>query len=562
MKKQIFLFPLLLFIAGLLFTPPALAGGGDDHTHGEEKAPSGDAAQKYFSSEVSSEKYELLMRYEPIHPGEDAHLTLFVSDYWTNKPVNEADIKITAQEDPSLTFAVHQDGNGTYTVGTVFPAKQSYSLTVNINGSLGADLLLLQGIEAGAELPHEHEEETGSPSLINKSNWFLILIALFAGVGLGLLFRRRNTTQGKTTMSVILILIVCSIPIQTTVAHGDDDHGAGATGNVFSNTVSVPKETQFLFDIYTQKVTKGSFKESTQLFGTIIPSSNGQSKVTSPQNGIIRSVNVQVGKMIHAGQTLAVVEQNLDAGTQVSLQAERNNLVAEYEAAKKEVNRLESIKDIAAKKDIDEAAARFKKAESNLSLFNSKTGRTVTLKAPISGMLGNFNVATGTTVTAGQELFTITNLTTLYVEAQVFDRDAEKIVPDAIYTVECANDNHKTSQIKLLSPAQEINTTNQSQKVLFQVDNPDGDFKIGEFVNVRVFASAPSQQITLPNSAITEINGKPVVFHKDAAEQYTVSYVQLGENNGTHTAILKGMDESDRAVINGSYQLKMIFLNQ
>jgi RND family efflux transporter MFP subunit len=324
----------------------------------------------------------------------------------------------------------------------------------------------------------------------------------------------------------------------------------------------VPKETQFLFDIFTQKISRGNFKESTQLFGTIIPSSHGQATVTTPQSGVLVSVHAQVGKEIKSGQTLAVVEQNIDAGTQINMQAERNNLMAEYEAAKKGLDRLEAIKDIAAKKDVDEATSRFQKAESNLALFNSRTGKTIVLKAPISGILGNFNVSAGSTVTLGQDLFTITNLSTVYVEAQVFDRDAGKIVPEATYAIEGGNDNHKTRQITLLSPAQEINTTNQSQKVLFALNNPDGEFKIGEFVNVRVFASTPSQQITLPNSAVTEINGKPVLFVKAAAEKYNVSYVLLGENNGSHTAIVKGLEESHRAVINGSYQLKMIFLNQ
>ena len=307
---------------------------------------------------------------------------------------------------------------------------------------------------------------------------------------------------------------------------------------------------------------KGNFTESNRLFGTIIPSSNGQAVVTTPQNGTIVSVHAQVGKPVKAGQVVAVVEQSIDAGTQVNMAAERNNLTAEYDAAKKEMDRLKSISDIAAKKDIDEATSRLQKAETNLALFKSRSGRTMTLTAPISGFVGNFNVAIGTTVTAGQTLFTITNLSTLYVEAQVFDKDEESIRADAYYTMECANDNHKTSQIKLLAPAQEINATNQSQKVLFQVDNPDGDFKIGEFVNIRVFASTASHQITLPNSAFTEINGKPVVFIKEAAEKYTVSYVQLGHNNGTHTSILKGIEEGQRAVINGSYQLKMIYLNQ
>jgi cobalt-zinc-cadmium efflux system membrane fusion protein len=46
------------------------------------------------------------------------------------------------------------------------------------------------------------------------------------------------------------------------------------------------------------------------------------------------------------------------------------------------------------------------------------------------------------------------------------------------------------------------------------------------------------------------------------AEKYTVSYVQLGENNGTFTSILKGVEEGERVVTNASYQLKMIYLNQ
>jgi RND family efflux transporter MFP subunit len=544
----------------LIFSAPVTAGGGDDHTHAEDKPETAMAEQKYFSTEVSSDKYELLLRYEPIVPGQSSQLTLFVSDFETNKPINDAELKITVQEDPSITCTVHLNGNGTYTVTGSFPKEQSYSLAVSIDGAKGPDLLLLDHIDVGAELPHAHEPTAAS--WMAGSNLIMVIIALLVGLGLGLLFQKRNTRQGKTVLSVLLILIGCSIPFQTTVAHGDDDHGAGGAGNVFSNAVAIPKETQFLFDIYTQKVVKGSFTQSSHLFGTIVPSPTGHAVVVTPVNGIIRSLKAQVGKPVKAGQVLAVIEQSVDVGTQVGMQSEGNNLSAEYEAAKKEVERLNSIRDIAAKRDIDEAKARLQKAETNLALFQGKTGRTLNITAPISGTLGNFNISIGAAVTSGQTLFTVTNLSTLYVEAQVFDKDAEKILPDAFYSMECANDNHKTTQIKLLSPALEINTTNQSQKVLFQADNPDGNFKIGEFVNIRVFEARASQQITLPNSAFTEINGKPVIFVKEAAEHYKVSYVQLGHNNGTHTSILKGLEEGERAVINGSYQLKMIFLNQ
>ncbi len=560
MKTHYLILYISLLFSMVIFTTPLTAGGGDDHTHAEDKPEAAMIEQKYFSTEVASDKYELLLRYEPIVPGKSSQFTLFVSDFETNKPINDAELKITAQEDPSIAFTVHLNGNGTYAVTGTFPKEQSYSLAVTITGTNGPDLLLLDHIDVGAELPHAHDPSAAS--WMAGSNWIMVIVALLVGLALGLLFRKRNTRQGKTMLSLILILIGCSIPFQTTVAHGDDDHGEGGAGNVFSNAVAIPKETQFLFDIYTQKVIKGSFTESSHLFGTIVPSPTGHAVVVTPVNGIIKSLKAQVGKPVKAGQVLAVLEQSVDVGTQVGIQSEGNTLTAEYEAAKKEMERLNSIRDIAAKRDIDEAQARLQKAETNLALFKGKSGRTLNITAPISGMLGNFSLSIGAAVTSGQTLFTVTNLSTLYVEAQVFDKDADKIKPDAFYSMECANDNHKTSQIQLLSAALEINTTNQSQKVLFKANNPDGDFKIGEFVNIRVFEATASRQITLPNSAFTEINGKPVVFIKEAAESYTVSYVQLGHNNGTHTSILKGLEEGERAVINGSYQLKMIYLNQ
>lgn len=538
-----------------------IASGGDDHTHGDEKPTATGQEQKYFSSEAVSDKYELLIRYEPIHTGEPAHLTLFVSEYATNKPVNKAELKITAQEDSKLVFTAKQTGEGAYEVETTFPEKKNYSLAVSINSPLGADLILLSNIEAGKELPHA--EEVNSKSVFaNWQTWLFVALALLIGLGLGILLQKRNTNAGRKVISSILLITICTLPIENSIAHGDDDHGAKKSGNNFSNSFSVPKETQFLFNVYTQKLAVGSFTESTKLFGTIIPSSSGQALVTTPQNGKIVSLNVRVGEQIKAGQQLAVIEQNIDAGTQVNFLAEKNNLTAEYDAAKKEFERLNSIKDIAAKRDVDEAKARLQKAETNLKLFTSNSGKTISLNAPISGILANFNLSIGATVNAGQTLFTITNLSQIYAEAQVFDKDAAKVTQGAKFTIECANDSHKTSEVKLLSLAQEINATNQSQRLLFELSNPDSDFKIGEFVNIRVFASENSQQIALPNSAITEINGKPVVFIKDAAEKYTVSYIQLGENNGTFTSILKGVEEGERVVTNASYQLKMIYLNQ
>lgn len=555
---------LLLSYCLLLTTTIAKASGGDDHTHAGEKPVAEANGKTYFSSEAISDKYELFLKYQPIEVGQIATLWLFISDYKTNRPLDSASLKITSKEDKTLEFTISRVDNGYYEIKTTFPSAKIYSLTVTISSALGSDLLLLQNIEPGKELAEVADEHSNS---IFSSTLFLVGVGLVAGLLIMFVFMKARYKKVAAGFFIALIVLPTA-QLQPAWAHeGHDD--AGKKGNNFSNAFEVPKETQFLFDVITQPVQQGGFTESTKLFGTVIPSSNGQAVVQSPQTGRITSLNVKVGQKVSQGQVLAMIEPTIDAGNAVSFLAEKNNAEAELEAAQKDYERLKSIEDIAAKRDIAEAESRYNKAKENKKLFEnigngtSNNARAIFLKSPINGTLSNFTFAIGATVNANETLFTVTNLSKVYVEAQVFDKDADKVNTGGNFMVECATtDVHKTAEVKLLAPAQSINPTNQTQRVIFEMENPDNEFKIGEFVNVQVFAAKPIKEIALPNSAISEINGRPVVFIKDSAEQYSVSYVSIGQNNGSYTVIQKGVEEGERVVVNATYQMKMIYLNQ
>ena len=563
-KGQGTIIAVLIAFCLLLFGFHAKASGGDDHTHAGEKSTAKTNGKNYFSSEAISDKYELFLKYQPIEPGEEAILWLFISDYKTNSPLDSATLKITSKEDRDLKFTIVRADRGYYEIKTTFPSAKKYSLTVTIGSALGSDLLLLQNIEPGKQLAVATEEH--SYSIFNTTP-FLIGIGLVAGLIIMFIFMKARYRK----IAAGFLIGLCLLPtaqLQPALAHeGHDD--AGKKGNNFSNAFEVPKETQFLFDVLTQPVQQGGFTESIKLFGTVIPSSNGQAIVQSPQTGKITSLAVKVGERVKQGQLLAVVEPTIDAGNAVTFLSEKNNVEAELEAAQKDYERLKSIEDIAAKKDVAEAESRYNKAKANKKLFESlgngsaNNARAIFLKSPINGIVSNFTLAIGATVNANETLFTVTNLSSVYVEAQVFDKDADKVNAGRNFIVECSTtDIHKTAEVKLLAPAQSINPTNQTQRVIFEMENPDGEFKIGEFVNVRVFASKPIKEIALPNSAISEINGRPVIFIKDNAEQYSVSYVSIGQNNGTNTVIQKGVEEGERVVVNATYQMKMIYLNQ
>lgn len=546
----------------------SMAHGGEDH--GAAKASSG-VGKAYFTSQSESDKYEIILKYEPLVAGESAKLRLYINDFATNRPIEKATLQISCAEDKALKFDVKPTDKGVYEIAGKFPANKNYSFIVNINSELGPDLFSLQNIEVGKELPHTESEV---PAANQVSQWYekpYILLGLGLVIGMLLMFLF-STVRNKRLVAGVIIF-VCLLPItniQNTYAHGGEDHGAAGAkgGDGASNNFEVPKETQFLFEVLTQKIGNGEFTESAKLFGTVLPSQNGQALVQTPQTGKIVNLNARVGQRVSAGQTLAVIEQNIDATTQVSFQAERNNLEAELQAAKREYDRLKLIEDIAAKKDVSEAEARYQKAQENLKVFKNVSvggngsSRLIPLKSPISGTIGNFNFSLGSTVNVGETIFTVINLAKVYIEVQVYDKDITMVNSAKKFIAECSNDSHKTAQLKLIAPALTVNPTNQSQRVLFELDNPTGDFKIGEFVNIRVFAGQAVRGIAVPNAAISEINGKPVVFLKDSPEGFNIAYVSTGNDNGEYTIIKKGIEEGERVVINGTYQLKMIYQNQ
>jgi RND family efflux transporter MFP subunit len=288
-------------------------------------------------------------------------------------------------------------------------------------------------------------------------------------------------------------------------------------------------------------------------------------------------VNVAVGQTVRAGQTLAILQQNIGTSDQVGIAANNAGIAVQIETArarvaatKREFERLKKIEDIAAAKEVQAAEAAYNQALVELQTLESRAlgansaanSRTVTLVAPISGVMGAFTLTPGAEVSAGQTLFTVTNLNKVYVEAQVYDRDLSVVRAGNKFLVTCSTDDHKTAEVRLISPAQTMNPGNQSQRVLFEMDNPKGEFKIGEFVTVKALNQETSRNITVPNSALTEINGKTAVFLKDGPEMFTLSYVQTGEDDGTRTLILKGVEEGEKVVMNGAYEVKMMYLNQ
>lgn len=544
----------------------------DDHGHTHEEIGGADSnrdgAEGVFSVYAESQKYELSLKHGHIEPGHETELILYIADYFTNAPLSEIDLRIEVKEDSSIHIETEYVEPGIYHLNGQFPQATPYSLIVNLNSKVkGADLLLLAPVEVGVEPPHE--DEVVAEEHEHGSSWWKYALVFLGGLGIGYLILRRRP---KVAVAILVVISVHAVMYDAQAHEGHDEVKKTTAGN----EAFIPKETQFLFKVLTQPVATGDFKPSIELFGTVIPSPSGFANITTPQTGKVTSLNVMPGQKVTKGQTLAVVVPSTSLSDQVGVATETGRLradiqaaQAELTAAEKELNRLRSIADIAAKKDVQAAEARYAAAKSNLQSLRSissgsvtGTSGSVTLKAPVSGTIGQFSLATGAEIISGTTLFSITNLDKVYIEAQVYDQDADLVRNASSYTVQCTDENHETAEVRLVSDALEVNASNQSHKVIFELHNPEGEFKIGEFVTLQAFQNQVDKTLFIPNSALSEISGKPVVYVKDGPEKYSVRYISPGEDNGTHTVVLQGLQEKERYVTNGAYQVKMMMLNQ
>ena len=365
-------------------------------------------------------------------------------------------------------------------------------------------------------------------------------------------------TTGVALTAVLATLLPRPHRVQ---AHPGHDEPAKASPAASTDEVLLPKESQFLFTIRTQLAHTDSLSTRRTLLGIVSAAPGGQGELVAPQPGRLVRLNVRVGQAVRAGQVLAVLDQTLDAPAQIGLSTGTANAQAELRAAQQDYARLQTIADIAARKDVVAAELRLRQARQNAGILNGQARqRRVSLTAPISGMVDVFTLAVGQQVSAGQQLLTIINPGKLSVTAQVFAADLDQVTPASRFVVESLQGETR-APARLVSFSNVVNPVNQARQLVLDVAAGSA-LRPGQSVNVRVQDRAGRPQLAVPTAAITDVGGKPAVFVHTRPEVFKLRFVQPGPADDQRTVILGGLEAGERVVTENTYQLKSVYLNQ
>jgi Cu(I)/Ag(I) efflux system membrane fusion protein len=180
--------------------------------------------------------------------------------------------------------------------------------------------------------------------------------------------------------------------------------------------------------------------------------------------------------------------------------------------------------------------------------------RTLTLYAPVGGIVVDKNVIDGQAVRAGEPLYTIADLTEVWVEAELRERDAGLVQEGDAALVEFASFPGRpiAGRVEYVYPTLEDQA--RTLKARIALANPQGRLRPGMYATVRIEAPARAA-LTVPTSAVLRTGDRNVVFVDLGDGRFLPQDVELGGVAGEHTEVLAGLEPGQRVVTSAQYLL-------
>ncbi len=318
--------------------------------------------------------------------------------------------------------------------------------------------------------------------------------------------------------------------------------------------------------VRVETIQPSSVNASITLSGTVSPNQNRIAKVIPRLPGRITSVPAALGAHVKAGQTLAVLE-SIELGDVRStfLQARSEASVADAALARAKSLSAEDIiprKDyLRARADAQRAHAALQAASDKLRILGvsptvSESGADAvySLVAPLAGTVIEKQAVPGT-LADKESLFTVADLSNVWVVADVFERDLSRLAVGAAaeVTVAAYPDERFAGQVVYLSATLDVAT--RTVKAQIELPNPQRRLKPGMFASASVATSATEPALVLPAAAVTLVDGKPTVFIETKTGFEPRSIETSGEVAGMVT-VRQGLTGGERVAIDGVYALK------
>lgn len=194
---------------------------------------------------------------------------------------------------------------------------------------------------------------------------------------------------------------------------------------------------------------------------------------------------------------------------------------------------------------LSEKHARELKAGSHLARF--------ALRAPISGTLLSKDLTLGEVVGSDKPLFRVADLSVLWIDLAIPMNGLSLVRVGQSVWISNKSGQKTKGQVVFVQP--ELDSASRSGSVRVQIDNAQGTWRSGEFVDAMIQTGELKQAISVPVSAIVMIENEPSVF-VEGSEGLAPRVVTVGNRSGDRQEIISGLSAGERFVTGNVFVLK------
>ncbi len=336
------------------------------------------------------------------------------------------------------------------------------------------------------------------------------------------------------------------------------------------------KEQQWILDFSTVVATERALQGSIRVPAEVMARSGGDAEVATPFDGrVVFDRAPIVGMSIEAGQILAsLVLPTNAAGDLPTLELAKAESAQSLELASRDRMRAERLTAAGAvpARRLEEArtleanlAARLRAAEARLAQYESSRtaddgplgGKRFAVRAPIGGILEAIKTAPGANVKAGEALFRIVDLDEVFVAAIVPESEFPRVATLSGAELEIPGVEQVMRLTKLVRVGRVVDAVSRTFPVIYALNNRDRRVAINQTVYVRLLFAPGKTGPVLPESALVDDGGRPIVFVQSGGESFVRRSVTAGNRAGGMVEILAGVARGERVVSRGAHLIRL-----
>jgi RND family efflux transporter MFP subunit len=183
-----------------------------------------------------------------------------------------------------------------------------------------------------------------------------------------------------------------------------------------------------------------------------------------------------------------------------------------------------------------------------------KSQRTVTLLSSADGFVTAKDIFPGQEVKAGMEIYTVTDLSVVWVDADVYEYEIQDVHvgQEGVLTTTFDPSLQLVGKIAYIYPT--VNRESRTLKLRFNFDNRDLRLKPGMFVDINLKVDH-GESIVIPDSAVMDSGTRQVVFVDRGGGRFEPRLVKTGGRSDGKTQVLSGVKAQERVVVRANFLL-------